>query len=167
MLIKKKQQKKNRLKTFLDTKNFIQYSNDMDDIYKNIGEYNPNKKRKILIVVDDMIVDMLNNKEFNPIVTKLFISGTKVNISLIFIIQSYIAVPKNIRLNSTHFFITKIPDKEKIQWIVTYHSTDFKSKELMHLNKNCTRKPYYFLVIYITPTSGIPLDFRNNFLERT
>ena len=87
----------------------------MDDIYKNIGEYNPNKKRKILIVVDDMIVDMLNNKEFNPIVTKLFISGTKVNISLIFIIQSYIAVPKNIRLNSTHFFITKIPDKEKIQ----------------------------------------------------
>ena len=66
----------------------------MDDIYKNIEEYNPNKKRKIFIVFDDMIPDILSNKNLNPIVTELFIRGRKLNISLIFIVQSYSAVPK-------------------------------------------------------------------------
>ena len=66
----------------------------MDDIYKNIEEYNSNKKRKILIVFDDMIVGMLSNKKLNPIVTELFIRGRKLNISLVFISQSYFAVPK-------------------------------------------------------------------------
>ena len=80
----------------------------MDDIYKNIEECNPNKKRKILIVFDDMIADMLSNKNLNPIVTELF---RKLNISLVFITQSYFAVPKNIRLDSTHYFIMKIPNK--------------------------------------------------------
>ena len=61
------------LKCFNDSKAFIGYSNDMDDIYKNIGEYNLNKKRKVLIVFDDMIFDMLSNKKLNPVVTKLFI----------------------------------------------------------------------------------------------
>ena len=82
----------------------------MDDIYKNIEEYSLHKKRKILIVVDDMIADKLSNKKFNPIVTELFIKGRKPNISLAFITQSYFAVPKNIRLNSTHCFIMKIPN---------------------------------------------------------
>ena len=68
-----------------DYKAFIEYSNDMDHIYKNIGEYNPIKKRKILIVFDDMIVDMLNNKKLNSVVTELFIRGRKLNISLVFI----------------------------------------------------------------------------------
>ena len=81
---------------------FIEYSNDMDDIYKNIDEYNPNKKRKILIVFDDMITDMLSNKKLNPTVTELFIKGIRLNISPVFITQSYIAVPRNIRLNFTH-----------------------------------------------------------------
>ena len=75
----------------------------MDDIYKNTEEYNPNKKRKILIVFDDMIADMLSNKKLDPIVNELFIRSRKLNISLVFITQSYIAVPKNIRLNSTHY----------------------------------------------------------------
>ena len=70
---------------FNDTKAFIEYSNDMDDVYKNIEEYNPNKKRKILIVFDDMIADMLSNKKLNPVVTELFIRGRKLNISLIFL----------------------------------------------------------------------------------
>ena len=80
----------------------------MYDIYKNIEEYNPNKKRKILIIFDDMIVDMLSNKRLNLIVTELFIRGRKLNVSLVFIAQSYFAVPKHIRLNSTHYFIMKI-----------------------------------------------------------
>ena len=86
----------------------------MDDIYKNIEEHNPNKKRKILIVFDDMIADMLCKKKLNPIVTELFIRGRKLKIYLIFIIQSYFAVPKNIRQNSTHYFIMKIPYKREL-----------------------------------------------------
>ena len=82
------------LKYFNDSKVCIEYSNDMDDIYKNIEEYNPNRKRKILIVFDDMIADMLSNKKFNPIVTELFIKGGKIRISLVFITESYFAVPK-------------------------------------------------------------------------
>ena len=72
------------LKNLNDSKAFIEYSNDMDDIYKNIDEYNPNKKRKILIVFDDMIADMLSNKKLNPIVTELSIRGRKLNISLVY-----------------------------------------------------------------------------------
>ena len=86
----------------------------MDDIYKNIGENNPNKKRKILIVFDDLSADMLRSEKLNPIVTGLFIRGRKPNISLDFITQSYFTVPKNIRLNSTHYFIMKIPNKQEL-----------------------------------------------------
>ena len=92
----------------------MKYSDDMDDIYKNIEEYNPNKKRELLIIFDDMITDMLSNKKSNPIVTKLFIRGRKLNIYLVFITQSYFAVPKNIRLNSTHYFVMKIPNKREL-----------------------------------------------------
>ena len=76
----------------------------MDDIYKNNEEYNPDKKSKILILFDDMIADMLSNKKLNKIVTELFIRGRKLNISLVFITQSYFAVPKNLRQNSTHYY---------------------------------------------------------------
>ena len=86
----------------------------MNDIYNNIDEYNLNKKRKTLITFDDMIADMLSNKKLNSIVTELFIRGRKLNISLVFITQSYFAVPKNIRLKSTHYFIIKIPDRQEL-----------------------------------------------------
>ena len=73
-------------------KAFIEYSNDMDDIYINIEEYNPNKKRKILIVFNDMIADMLSIKKLGPIVTELFIKSRKLNILIVFITPSYFAV---------------------------------------------------------------------------
>ena len=87
----------------------------MQDVYKNIEEYNIGKKCKILIVFDDMIDYMINNKKLNPVVTELFIRGTKLNISIVFITQSYFKVPKDVRLNSTHFFIMKIPNKRERQ----------------------------------------------------
>ena len=96
----------------------------MDDIYQNIEEYNPNKKCKILIVLDDMIVDMLINKNIHSIVTELFIRGIKLGIFLVFIMQTYFSVPKNITLNSTHFVIMKIPNKRELQQIVFNHSSD-------------------------------------------
>ena len=83
----------------------------MDDIYKNINESNPSKNRKILIVFDDMIADMVINKKFNPLVTELFIRRGKLNIYLVFIALSYFVVPKNIRLNSTRYYIMKIPSR--------------------------------------------------------
>ena len=82
------------LKYFDDPKAFIEYSNDMKDVYKNIEEYNTDIKRKILIVFHDMIVDMINNKKLNSIVTELFFRGGKLNISFVFIMQSYFKVPK-------------------------------------------------------------------------
>ena len=84
-----------------DSKDFIEYSNDTYDIYKNREDYNPNKKQNIVIVFDDMP----SNKKLNPIVTELFIRGRKLNTSLVFITQSYFAVPKNARLNSKHYLM--------------------------------------------------------------
>ena len=86
----------------------------MQDVYKNIEDYNPGKKFKILIVFDDMIADMINNKKLNTVVTGLFIRGRKLNISIVFISQSYFKLPKDVRLNSTHFFIMKIPNKTEL-----------------------------------------------------
>ena len=115
---------------FNDPKAFMEYSNDMQDVYKNIEDYNPIKKRKILIVFDDMIADMINNNKLNPIVTELFIRGRKLNISIVFITQSYFKVPKDVRLNSTHFFIMKIPNKRELQQIALSHSSDLSLKIL-------------------------------------
>ena len=97
---------------FNDPKAFTDYSNDMHDVYENIDEKNPDKENKILIVFDDMIADMIHNKKLNSIVTELFIRGSKLNISLVFIAQSYFKVPKVVRLNTSHFFIAKIPNKK-------------------------------------------------------
>ena len=103
------------LNHFNDPKAFIEYSNDIQDVYKNIGEYNAGKKRKILIIFGDMIADMINNKKLNSIVTKLFIKGRKLNISLVFIRQSYFKVPKDVRLNTTHFLSRKFQIKENFK----------------------------------------------------
>ena len=88
---------------FNDPKAFIEYSNDRQDVYKNIGKYNLGKKRKVLIVFDDMIADMINNKKLNPVVTELFIRGRK--LSIVFVTQPYFKVLKNVRLSSTHFLL--------------------------------------------------------------
>ena len=102
------------MKDFNDFKAFIQHSNVIDNIYKNIEDYNLNKKRKILIVFEDMIADVLSTKKLNSIVTELFIRGRKLNSSLLFITQYYFAVPKDMRLNCMHYFLMKVPNIEKL-----------------------------------------------------
>ena len=89
---------------FNDPKAFTEYSNDMRNVYKNIDDDNPDKDNKILIVFDDMISDIIHNKKLNSIVTELFIRRRKLNISLVFITQSYFKVPKDVRLNTTKLF---------------------------------------------------------------
>ena len=105
------------LKYFNDPKAFIEYSNYMQDVSKNIEESNLGKKRKISIALDDMIASKINNKKFNPVVTELFIRRRKLNISIVFITQSYFKVAKAIRRKSTHFFIIEIPNKRELQQI--------------------------------------------------
>ena len=150
---------------FNDPKAFIEYSNDMRNVYKNINYYNPYKENKILIVFDDMIADMINNKKLNSIVTKLFIRGRKLNISIVFITQSYFKVPKNVKLTTTHFFITKIPNKRELQQIAINHSSDISPKDLINIYRKCTLEPYSFFVNDTTLASDNLLRFRNLFLE--
>ena len=109
----------------------------------------------MLIVFDDMIADMINNNKLNPIVTELFIRGRKRNISIVFIAQSYFKVPKDVRLNSTHFFIMKIPNKRELQQIALNHSFDIDFKDFMSIYKKCTTEPYPFLVNDTTLPSDV------------
>ena len=113
-----------------------------------------------------MIADMLSNKKLNPIVTELFIRGRKLIISLAFITQSYFAAPKNIRLNSTHYSIMKIPNKRELQQILFIHPSDINLKDLMNLYKKCTAKPYSFLVVNAFLASDTSSRFRKNPVER-
>ena len=109
---------------------------------------------------------MLSNKKLEPIATEIFSRGRKLNISLVFITQSYFALPKNIRLNSTHNFVTKIPNKRELQQIAFNHSSDIDFQDFMNLYKKCTAKPYSFLVVDTTLTLDNSSRFRKNLLER-
>ena len=107
---------------------YIECSNTMDDVYENIHDYNPNRRRKILIVFDDMIPDILTNKKFQTIVRELFMRCRKLNISLVFISQSYFSVSKDVRLNSTHL-IMKINNRRELQNIAINHFGDIDYKD--------------------------------------
>ena len=147
---------------FDDPKAFIEYSNDMHDVYKDINEYNINKECKILIVFDDMIAGMINNKNLNSIMTELC---GKSNISLVFVTQSYFKFPKDVRLNTTHFFIAKIPNKRELQQISLNHSSDIRIKDFIKIHVKCTTEPYSFLVNETTLASDNPLRFRKLFVK--
>ena len=118
------------------------FNNPKAFIDKNINYYNSSKENKMLIVFDYMIADMINNKKLNSIVIELFIRGRKLNISLVFITQSYFKVPKDVRLNTTHFFIAKIPNKRELQQIETYHSSNICTKDFINISKECTFEPH-------------------------
>ena len=115
---------------FNDSKAFIEYSNDMCNVYKN--------------VFDDMIADMTHNKKLNSVVTELFLRGRKLTISLVFITQSYFKVLKDVRLNTTHFFISKIPNKRELQQITINHSSDINTKDFPNIYRKYTDLPYFF-----------------------
>ena len=146
------------LNHFNDPKAFIEYSNDMQDVYKNIDEYNVDKECKILIVFD-MIPDMINSNKLNLIVTELFIRGRKLNISLVFITQSYFKVPKGVKLNSTHFLIMKIQNKRELRQIGLNHSSDISSKDFIKIYKKYTAEQYSFLVNNASLASDNSLRF--------
>ena len=118
---------------FNGPKTFTKYSNDMHDVYKKIDEYNSYKENKILIVFHDMIADMIHNKKLNSIVTELFIRGRKLDTSLVFITKSYFKVPKDVRLDTSHFFIAKIPNKRELHQIAIKHLSDINTKDNIYI----------------------------------
>ena len=138
---------------------FIEFSNDIQDVYKNIEKCNADKERKMLIVFDDMIADLINNKKRSSIISEMFIRGRKLNISLVFITQSYFKVLKDVKLNSTHFLIMKILNKRELQQIALNHSSGIDFKDLIKIYKKCTAKPYSFLVNGAIFGSDNPLRF--------
>ena len=125
------------IKHLNDSNAFTECSNTMENVYENTDEYNPNRKRKNLIVFDDMIADIMTNKKFQAIIKELFIRCRKLNISLVFITQSYFSVPKDVRLNSTHYLIMKI-NKKELQNIAINHSVDIDYKDFMKTYRECT-----------------------------
>ena len=111
----------------------------MQNIYEN-----PNKTLKIIIASDDMIADMLSNEKLNPIVTELFIRVRKLIIYLVFITQSYLDAPKTVKLNYTHNFVMKIPNKQELQQTAFNHSSDTDFKDFMNLYKNVLQNRILF-----------------------
>ena len=151
------------IKHFNDTNAFIECSNTMDDVYENINDYNPNRKIKILVVFDDMIADIMTNKKFQAIIKELFIRCRKLSISLVFITQSYFSVPKDVRLNLTHYLIMNINSKRELQNIAINHFSDIDYKDLIKIYRECSRKP--FLTIDTVLSASNPLRFRKKLFD--
>ena len=163
ILIKKREDA--GIKHLNDPNAFIECSNTMNDVYENINDYNPIRKRKKIIIFDDMISNIMGNKKFEAIIKELFIRCRKLNISLVFITQSYFSVPKDVRLNSTHYLIMKINNKGELQNIAINHSSDIDYQDFMEIYRECTKEPYNFLKIDTTLPASNPLRFRKNLFE--
>ena len=162
-LIKKREEA--GLKHLNDLTAFIECSDTRDDVYENINDYNPSRKRKNLTVFDDMIADIMGNKKFQVIMKEFFIRSRKLNILLVFITQSYFFVPKDVRLNSTHYLIMKINNRKELQNIAINHSADIDYKDFMKIYRECTREPFDFLTIDTTLPASNPLRFRKNLFK--
>ena len=112
-----------------------------------------------------MIADIMSNKKFQAVVKELFIRCRKLNISLVFITQSYFSVPKGVRLNSTHYLIIKINNRREFQNIAINHSEDIDYRDFMKVYREYTKEPYSFLTIDATLPASDPLRFRKNFFH--
>ena len=145
-------------------------SDTIDDVHENIDDCNLNIKRKILIVFDDMIADIMTSKKIQSILTlihikELFIRCRKVNISLAFITQFYFSVSKDVRLNSTHYLMMKINNKRELFNIASNHSASIDHKDFMKIQRECTKELYSFLTIDTTLPESNPKTFRKKLFQ--
>ena len=159
LLIKKREQA--GIKKLQDKNAFIEYSDNMDDIYDDISECNKKRKGKVLIVSDDMISHVMSNKKAQQVLKELFIRCWKFHISLCFLTESYFSVPKYVRLNFSHYIIFKLNSKRELQNIAINHSSDIDYKGFVRIYENCTKESYNFLTMGTT----LPVDksFKKNF----
>ena len=151
------------IKNLNDPKAFIEYSDDMDDVLDNINNYNKNRDKKVLIVFADMIADIEYNKNFKKIIKELFYKARKINISLVFIMQSYFRALKDARLNSTHYILIKIGNKKELKSIEKEKSGHLDYKDFFKMYNYCTKEPYSFMTIDARLAATIP--FKKNFDE--
>ena len=138
---------------------FIEHSSSMDDIFSGIEDYNGKRKRKILIIFDYMISHVIFDKKAQQILKELFIRCRKLNISLCFLTQSYFSVPKDVRLNCTHYILFKLNNKRELQNIAINHSADIDYKDFNKIYRDCTREPFNFLTIDTTKDKKIIKTF--------
>ena len=130
------------IKNLNDPHTFIEYSSDMNDVLDDINNYNKNRDKKVLIIFDDMIADIMRSEKFTAIVKKLFIRCRKLNISIVFIIQSYFRTPKDARLNSTHYILMEICNKKELKSIAEENSGHLDFKDFFKIYNYCTKEPY-------------------------
>ena len=141
----------------------MEYSNDMNDVLENINNYNKNRDKKVLIIFDDMIADIMRIEKFKAIVKELFIRCRKLNNSIAFITQSYFRTPKDARLNSTHYILMKISNKKELKSIAEEHSDHSDVKDFLKIYNYCTNEPYSFMMVDTRPTALV--TFKKNFDE--
>ena len=153
------------IKYLNDRNAFIEYSNTMNDVYENINDNNPIRKRKKIIVFGDMIADTMTNKNFPAIIKQSFIRCRKLNISLVFITQSYFSVPKDVRLNSSHYLIIKINNRKELQNTAIDHSADINYKYCMEIYRECTKEPFNFLTIDANLLVSNPVRFSKGLFD--
>ena len=132
------------IKNLNDPKAFIEYSDDMNDALDNINNYNKNRDKTVLIVFDDMIADIMRSEKFKAIVKDLFIRCRKLNVSIIFITQSYFRTPTDARLNSTHYILMKIGSKKELKSIAEEKSGYLDYSDFLKMYNYCTKEPYSF-----------------------
>ena len=122
------------IKNLNDPKAFIEYSDDMNDVYKKISDYNKKHDKKVLLVFDHMIADIEYNKNFKKVIKELFYRARKLNISIVFITQSYFRALKDARLNSMHYILMKIGNKKELKSIAEEKSghLDYKDFSKMY-----------------------------------
>ena len=149
------------IKNLNDPQAFIEYSDDMNDVLDDINNHNKNKDKKVLIVFDDMIADIEYYKNFKRIIKELFYRARKINLSIVFITQSYFKALKDARLNSTHYILMKIGNKKELKRIAEEKSGHLDYKDFLKMYNYCTEEPYSFMTIDARPTATIP--FKRNF----
>ena len=142
---------------------FIEYSNDMNDVLDDINNYNENRDKKVLIIFDDMITDFMRSEKFKATVKELFIRCRNLNISIVFIRQSYFRTPKDARLNSTHYILMKIDNKKELKSIAEENSGHLDFKDFLKIYNYCTKEPYSFMLVDTRPTARV--TFEKNFDE--
>ena len=140
---------------------FIEYSNDMNDILEDINNYNKKRDKKVLIIFDDMIADIMRSEEFKAIVKELFIRCRKLNISIVFITQPYFRTPKDARLNITHYILMKIGNKKELKSIAEENSGHLNFKDFLKIYNYCTKDTYSFMMVDTRPTARV--TFKKNF----
>ena len=145
------------IKNLNDPHAFVEYSNDMNDVLENINDYNKNRDKKVLIIFDDMIADIMRSEKFKAIVKELFIRCKKLNISIVFISQSYFRTPKDARLNSTHYIIMKIGNKKELKSIAEENSGHLDFKDFLKVYNYCTNESYLFMIVDTRPTAPVTL----------